>query len=91
MEYVYVDKTSGLIYGAITDSNKINIYNQSLALINILNTTFHSWFITEYNGMMAVGEEGSGGYIHFYQNDTIISTVTTMLLFHFYLMIIITS
>ena len=74
---IYLNRTTGLIYLSDYTKYKIDIFNQSLSLVDSFNTTFLPWFIAEYNGMLAISEDSSTGNINFFQNKVLAKTIDT--------------
>ena len=77
-EGMFFNSTTGLIYLADKTNKKIDIFNQSLSLVGSLKTTFVPWFITEYNGMLAISENSATGNINFFQNNVLVKTIVTL-------------
>ena len=73
---IYLNRTTGLIYLSDYSKYKIDIFNQSLSLVDSFNTTFLPWFIAEYNGMLAISEDSTGN-INFFQNNVLVKTIAT--------------
>ena len=73
---IYYNPTNQLIYVTKHDDTSITVFDQDLNLTNIITTNNNKWFMAGYNGMVVVTDINNQN-VYFYQNNSIIQTVTT--------------
>ena len=73
---IYYNPSNDLIYVSSCGATIINVFDQDLNLNKSVTTNYIPGFITGYNGMMVVAGYNNPN-ITFYQNNSIIQTVTT--------------
>ncbi len=74
---IYYSPSNQLIYVAKSDAKSVNVFDKDLNLKYTLSTSYFQLFIAEYNDQM-VGSDISNGNLYFYQNNSIVKTVSTL-------------
>ena len=77
---IYFNSTDSFIYEievTVNSTNRINILNESLSLVNSFNIAFESHFMIEYDGMMLITDYYTGN-IYFYKNNVLVRNMTTL-------------
>ena len=74
---IYFNQSNGMLYAASTGYYRIDIFDKNLSYSNNISTSFHPWFVAQYNDMIAVSEYGSTGNIYFFKNNNLTSNIYT--------------
>jgi hypothetical protein len=74
---IYYNSANQMIYTGSISKNAISVYDKDLNYKRTISTNYRQWFITGYNGQMAVTDYIRGN-IYFYQGESLFRTVSTL-------------